>query len=96
MCAEDIEIFGQVLEKESLSKLLNGENIDEESIPTEPLKRQSFEDILGGEDRSAEEYDVRMAFAEIVKIREERDAEAAGVGGVIGSGMGKENMALGS
>ena len=96
MGAEDVEVVGYVLEEESLCEVFHGEDVDEERVAAESLKRQRFEDALGGEDGGAEEDDVGVAFAEVVEIRgEEGDAEAGGGGGVIGSGVGEESVALG-
>ncbi|KAJ4877538.1 hypothetical protein Rs2_42556 [Raphanus sativus] len=64
-----------------------GQDVNEEGAVAETLKQERFEDFLGGEDG--------VAFAEIVEIcGDERDA-AAGVDGVIRSGVGEEGVALG-
>lgn len=54
MGAEDVEVVGYVLEEESLREVFHGEDVDEERVAAESLKRQRFEDALGGEDGGAE------------------------------------------
>lgn len=88
MRADDVEIGGQHFEEEALRKLLDGEHVDEQCAPLQPLERQREEDLLGGDYRGAEEDYFWMLLAEIVGVWEERDAEILSGVGVVGAGMG--------
>ncbi|PON35965.1 LOW QUALITY PROTEIN: hypothetical protein PanWU01x14_332130 [Parasponia andersonii] len=92
--AEDVELGGQVAEEEVSGELLDGEDVDEEGVAAEPLERDRLDDLLGGEDGGAEDHDLRVLLAEVVRVAEEGDAELLGRGGVVGPGMGQDGVAL--
>lgn len=93
--ADDVEVARQQLQQQCLGELLDGKHINDQGVSPEALKRQRFEDGLGGEDGGAEQNDLWVLFAEIVWVGEERNAEVLRRFGVVGSGMGEDGVALG-
>lgn len=91
--ADHIEVARQ-RHQQRLGELLDGEHVYEERISPEPLERQRIEDLLGGDYGGAEQNDLRVLLAEVVRVGEERNAEGLRRFGVVGSGMGEDGVAL--
>lgn len=94
MGAEDVEFGREEAEEEVLGEFLDGQDIDKEGIAPEALKWEGFEDRFGGGDGSAEDDDIWVLLAEVIRIGEERDAKVAGHGGVVRAGVGEDGVAL--
>ncbi|CAI0421964.1 unnamed protein product [Linum tenue] len=92
--AQDIEFHGQILQHYGLGEFFHGEHIDEKGIAFQSLKGERLEYLLGGEDGCAEQYDFRVALAEVVRVGVEADAEGGGGGGVVGARVGDDGVAL--
>lgn len=93
MGAEDVEVAGQVFEEEISVEFLDGEDVDEQAVSQEPLKRHRFDELLRGEDRAAEDDDLRVLLAEVVDVGDEGGAEGLGRRGVVRAGVGQSGVA---
>lgn len=92
--AENVEVGGKRVEEEGFGKLLDGENVDEERAALEALEREREEHALRGDYGGAEEDHLGVLLAEVVRVREKRDAQLLGRAGVVGAGVGQHGVAL--
>ncbi|KAG2268428.1 hypothetical protein Bca52824_062983 [Brassica carinata] len=92
--AEDVELFGEVLEEEGFRELFDGEDVNEEGAAAEELEGEGSEDGFGGEDGGSEEEDVEVLLAEIVGVVEETSADRGSGVGVVGAGVGDQVVAV--
>lgn len=73
--AQDIEMVRENLQKNVLREFLHRQNVDEQSVPPQPLQRQRPEHGFHRDYGGAYQYDVGMLLTEIVRVGEEGGAE---------------------
>lgn len=54
--------------KEGLGELLDGQHVDKEGAPAEPLERDGAQHTLSGQDARADDDDVGVLLAEVINV----------------------------
>ena len=78
-----------------LWELFDRENIDEQSVAFESLKRERSKDTLSGDYGSVEENDFWVFFTEVIWVEEEGNAKRFGGMGMVRARASKNSVALG-
>lgn len=94
MRANYIEIGRQKPNEQRFRELFYRQDVDDQRAPLQSLQRQHLYDLLQRNDGGAEQDDVRVLLAQVVRLAEERDAELAGGIGVVGSRVDEDGVAL--
>jgi hypothetical protein len=69
--ADDVKVGGQGAEQQVLGELLHGQHVHEERVAAEAVHGERAQHGLGRQDGGGQEHHVRVALAQVVRVREE-------------------------